>query len=91
MSGGCPKCLAHQDDNGRWHHEPTCPEMFWPDGRPRGQLQESLPLPPFIRDPEKRKQFRIAHPGGWSPVGEEMREIFSTVSAHIANSEEPDV
>ena len=62
--------------------------MFWPDGRPRGQLWEDLPLPPFIKDPEARAKFRIEHPGGWQPIGEEMKEIFSTVVPYIADQED---
>lgn len=90
---GCPKCVVTTGDDGREHHDPQCPEMFWPDGRPRGELQASarLPLPPFIRDPEKRKRFRIEHPGGWSPIADEMKGIFASVSPRVANTEESDV
>lgn len=35
---GCAKC------NQLDHHRPDCPELFWPDGRPRG-----IPGPPPLK------------------------------------------
>jgi hypothetical protein len=72
------------------HHAPSCPEMFWPDGHPRGQLRNPLPLPPFIKDPEARARFRFADPGGdWSPLKAELAGIFAGVD-HVLVREDDD-
>lgn len=43
MARGCSKCAArfHEPEEHKGcqgHHEPGCPEMFWPDGHRRGTV-----------------------------------------------------
>lgn len=61
------------------HHSPTCPEMFWPGGLPRGVLQNPPPLPLFSPAKREAKLLEVASRGGISPesVGERMAKIFS--------------
>lgn len=68
----CERC-------GGERHAPTCPEMLWPDGRPRGQVapEDMLPIPPL--NPDRQ----IEHPGGWSPIGEEFGKMFGGLTERM--------
>lgn len=75
MAKICDKC-------GLDRHRPDCPEMFWPDGRPRGMihpdararlsgrlLSEPLPFHPGKHTP----------PHYDSPLAEELKGIFGGI------------
>jgi hypothetical protein len=82
MPATCNHCGLHR-------HAPTCPEMFWPDGKRRG-AGVGLEMPPALT-PKEIAAFQISNPGGESPIGAEMGSIFkgineSMVREHIERS-----
>jgi hypothetical protein len=72
----CPHC--HQDE----HHLPECPEMFWPDGHPRGSNCGAADLAPPgpLQDPA---DYQFSNRGGISPIGIEFAAIFATIERRV--------
>jgi hypothetical protein len=64
----CPTCFGDR-------HTSTCPEMFWPDGKPRGAAPVMDP-PPALTEEEKAR----VPASQWSPLNSELASIFSGIT-----------
>jgi hypothetical protein len=79
-------------DCGLHAHPPDCPQMSFPSGRRRDDPAPGAVLLPALKPlnpPPPGERAEIAHPGGWSPISEQMSKIFAglaeaKIERHIA-------